>query len=140
MPKYRFAARLIVCAVAVGLTVSVGLAQRPPLLINDCLHDATESASNRTRREQALTLARAINAAQGRIAERTRNYVALAQLGNLPPAPAGFELRFYFDGTSYAFSVKDRRDVCSYAVFSDQDGLLYEKTPKEAQIASATLR
>ncbi len=135
MPKYLFAA-LLACTVASDLPANVTRAQVS--LFIDCLHNGTETASNKTRREQAITLARAINDGQARIAERTRNYAPLALLGNLPPTPAGFELRFYFDGANYAFSLKDRRDICRYAVFSDQDGWLYEKTPKEALIAGAS--
>ena len=89
------------------------------------------------KRDQALALARAINTAEARIAEHTRNYAPLAQLGTFPPMPTGFQLRFLFDGTNYVFSIKDRQDACGYGVFSDQEGLLYEKTPHEAKIASA---
>jgi hypothetical protein len=102
-----------------------------------CSHEASEDAFGRARREQALALARAINTAEGRIAERTRNYAPLAQLATLPSTPVGFQLRFLFDGTNYVFSIKDRQDACGYGVFSDQDALLYEKTPHEAKIASA---
>jgi hypothetical protein len=45
---------------------------------------------------------------------------------NVPPTPAGFELQFHSDGSTYSFSIKDRTDPCRYAVFSDQDKVLYE--------------
>ena len=99
-----------------------------------CRHDASESQVDRDRREQAVTLAREINSAQGRLSERTRRFHPLAELPNLPPVPEGFELRLYTDGGGYVFSLKDVRDLCSYGVFSDQSGLLYEKTPRAAPL------
>jgi hypothetical protein len=93
-----------------------------------CRHDAQEQQADRTRREQALRVARAINAEQGVLAQRTRRYHPLADLTNLPDVPNGFELRLYSDGAGYVFSVKDTFDSCRYAIFSDQSGVLYEKT------------
>ena len=40
---------------------------------------------------------------------------------------AGFELKLYNDDAGYVFAIKDMRDTCRYAIFSDQSGLLYEK-------------
>jgi len=102
-----------------------------------CRHDVTESASDRSRREAALLLARAINGAERGLADRTGTYGPLAHLGNLPPTPAGFELRLFADDAAYAFSIKDELDICRWAVFSDQDGLLYEKTPRLVQMAGS---
>jgi len=33
------------------------------------------------------------------------------------------------DGATYAFSLKDKRDACYYAIFSDQAGVIYEGSP-----------
>jgi hypothetical protein len=33
------------------------------------------------------------------------------------------------EGETYAFSIKDMRDPCAYAIFSDQSGNVYEGTP-----------
>jgi hypothetical protein len=138
MTKHVVAALLVASTSTLTWTPKVSAQLR--LAVIACRHDCTEMASDKGRREQALALARAINAAEGQIADRTRNYVPLAQLGNLPPTPNGFELRLYFDGNNYAFSIKDRLDMCSYGVFSDQDGLLYEKTPQDAKMASQGTR
>jgi hypothetical protein len=54
----------------------------------------------------------------------------------LSPVPDGFRLRHQTDGESYLLSLKDETDACRYAVFSDQDGILYEKTPMPVQIAA----
>lgn len=111
--------------------------QRPPALAAaSCLHEDDPTDANRARRDEALALARALNAAQGRAAERTQLYQPLATLETLPPTPDGFDLRFYTDGAGYIFSVKDSRDPCHYGIFSDQHGRLYEATPQRPQIAS----
>jgi hypothetical protein len=103
------------------------LAQRP--LPRPCLHGDLESSMERARRQQAIDYAMKINAAEafGTIAPRA--YRPLEQL-NLPAVPAGFALQLHSDTRSYSFSLKDTRDPCSYAIFSDQDRLIYEGVPK----------
>lgn len=100
-----------------------------------CLHDQLETQANRSRREKALDLARDINQAQG-IARRfgTRpgrpgDYKPLDQLTNLAEAPEGFRVQLHTDGTTYSFSIKDTRDPCGYAIFSDQSLDVYEAVP-----------
>jgi hypothetical protein len=102
-----------------------------------CLHGQDEQAVDRARREQAVRVARQINRAENTASLRgpsqPRNYVPLddprlASIG-IPAAPDGFKLRFYTDSDSYAFSLKDIRDRCGFAVFSDQDGRIYEALP-----------
>ena len=102
-----------------------------------CLHDdGGGSQADRARREQALLLAREINAAQGRAIQQTKRYQPLQQLGKLPETPAGFVVRLYTDGEGYAFSIKDDRDACRYGIFSDQQGTLYQASPTLPLIAS----
>ena len=55
-----------------------------------------------------------------------RGYRPLNQLTNVPALPAGFAIQFHNDDRSYTFSLKDTRDACHYAIFSDQDKLIYE--------------
>jgi hypothetical protein len=81
-------------------------------------------------------LARAINQAQGRAVAASERYQPLAKLPGLPPAPSGFELRFYTDGAGYILSLKDTLDPCRYGVFTDQHGRLYEMSPQVPQIAN----
>ena len=102
--------------------------------IPSCLHDERERPSDRARREQALSLAKAIHEAQGTTAERARLYVALPQLRGLPPTPKGFDLRLHTDGHGYIFSLKDSLDPCRYGIFSDEGGIVYEKTPFAAAL------
>ena len=98
-----------------------------------CLHGATESRADRTRREKAVELAHEINGAQQALRRfRSRSdrggYVPLEQL-RLSATPAGFHVQLHTDGTTYSFSIKDMMDPCFYAVFSDQSGDVYEATP-----------
>jgi hypothetical protein len=117
---------ILLAAFSIGLMVSPLSSQVLPR----CLHGSDERADDRARREQALTLAQAINRAQNtgpalRPFER-RSFRPLDQLTDLPPAPADFTVQLDTDGASYTFSIKDTIDPCRYAIFSDQDQAIYE--------------
>jgi len=109
-----------------------------------CLHDQLETRANRTRREKALELADEINRAQG-VARRfgarpgQSPYKPLDELLNLPDTPEGFRVQLHTDGTTYTFSIKDTRDPCGYAVFSDQSLDIYEAVPSPRQGRSRLL-
>ena len=99
-----------------------------PVVAQTCLHGANEAPAQKVRRDAAIQLATRINLAQAMSlgpGARSR-YRPLAELMNIPPTPNGFELQFHTDGNTYSFSIKDRMDPCRYAVFSDQDKMLYE--------------
>jgi hypothetical protein len=97
-----------------------------------CLHGSSEQSNDRVRREQALRLVEQINRGESLdvSAPRHRKYRALDQLGNIPPTPAGFRLQFLTDGSTYSVLLKDTRDACNYAVFSDQDQMIYQATAR----------
>ena len=100
-----------------------------------CLHDLNEQPQQRQRRMEAIELAEAIYSAERRgVVPRPRprpdTYRPLNELRDLPPTPAGFRLQFHTDGMSYTVSLKDTLDGCQYAIFSDQDGYIYEGTPR----------
>ncbi|HEY5616953.1 MAG TPA: hypothetical protein VIK60_03370 [Vicinamibacterales bacterium] len=99
----------------------------------DCLHLQNETATDRARREQALQFARRLNAAQYSMLPGPdgQKYRQPDELRNLPPVPPGFQLQFHTDGRRYAFSLKDGRDACRFAVFSDQDGYVYAASPQQ---------
>jgi hypothetical protein len=126
----RLLAVLVVMPITVLSTTSSAQLSGVPA----CLHDERERPSDRVRREQALALAKAVHEAQGTAAERTRLYVALPQLRGLPPTPKAFDLRLYTDGRGYIFSLKDSLDPCRYGIFSDEAGIVYEKTPLAAAL------
>ena len=124
--------RTVLTAVAALFVLS---AAGPAVAQNrQCLHDQLETRANRTRREKALELADEINRAQGvarRFGARPGQgpYKPLDELFNLPDTPEGFRVQLHTDGTSYTFSIKDTRDPCGYAVFSDQSLDIYEAVP-----------
>jgi len=123
----RLSVALAVAAVAIGSTrVSRAQLIHPPV---SCLHDAAEGQTDRARRGEALLLAKAINAKEGALAQQTRQYHQLSELQGLPQVPTGFELRLYADSSGYVLSLKDVKDSCHYALFSDQAGWIYEKSP-----------
>lgn len=107
--------------------------QLPPT-IAECRHDQNSKPDDRTRRIEAVTLAKAIHAAQADLMRRTQRYQPLANLPNLPEVPSGFSLSLYADGEGYIFAIKDTRDPCRFAVFSDSAGLLYEKSAYSAPV------
>ena len=133
--------RRVIISVAAAATLGVwlsasGIRGQFPVTAPRCLHDEDETQANRLRRERALTLARAINTAQGQVVQRTGRYQQLTALGSLPSAPDGFEVRLYTDGAGYLLSVKDSRDSCRYGIFSDQNGFVYQMTPTAPLVAS----
>src|SRR5262245_15454492 len=91
----RIALTTMAVVVAVVLAWStVGRAQLPrrgTALV--CLHDEASAQIDRTRKDQARALLKAINAAEGRAVQTNRQYAALSQLRGLPASPDGFELR-----------------------------------------------
>ena len=111
------------------LPASLGAArpQAPPA----CLHGRSEAPAQKTRREQALAFAEQINRAEdtGPAVTPRRTYRPFEQL-HVPATPVGFKLQFYTDDSTYAFSLLDTRDPCHYAIFSSQNRLIYEATPK----------
>ena len=42
---------------------------------------------------------------------------------------------FHTDGRTYMFSLKDDRDPCFVAVFSDHNGLVYATNPEPESVA-----
>ena len=123
----------ILIAFALGAVVtSPGFAQAPEVFPG-CLHGADETAANRARRQQAMQYAAKVNAAEGAVAPKLQNYRPLNELFNLPALPAGFDVQFHTDGRTYTLSLKDTRDGCHYAIFSDQDKRLYEAIPSKGE-------
>lgn len=117
------------------LGIALSLAGNPLLaqgrLPRACLHSDLESPAERDRRQQAINYVTKLNLAES--VQRLlvpRGYRPLEELATLPPVPAGFAVQFHNDDRSYTVSLKDTRDACHYAVFSDQDKLIYEAVPR----------
>jgi hypothetical protein len=97
----------------------------------ECLHGRNETAEHRQRREQAISVAHSINAAQrAAIAVDPRaTYKRISEL-KLPEIPDNFQVTMHVNGRrTYAFSLKDFADPCYFAIFSDQDGFVYAGQP-----------
>ena len=130
MTKYLLAA-----AAALAVAVSA-FAQGGGARLATCLHGPNETSEHAARRDKAIKVAHAINAAQVIPVPRPRmqrpdapTYRRPEQLMNIPPLPQGFALQFNTDGESYTFAIKDTLDACHFAVFSDQDKYVYAATP-----------
>ena len=100
-----------------------------------CLHGADETAANRSRRQQAIQYVARVNATETglSIGPAPPRYRPLSELTNLPLLPAGFEVQFHTDGRTYTISLKDTRDACHYAIFSDQEKRVYEAIPSRGE-------
>jgi len=119
----------LLLGIALTLAGTSVLAQGP--LPRPCLHGDRESNAERTRRLQAIDYVTKVNIAESARARLVpRGYRPLEELPNLPPVPAGFAVQFHNDDRGYTLSLKDTRDACHYAVFSDQDKLVYEAVPR----------
>jgi hypothetical protein len=120
---------------ALSLAASTAPAVAQSRLVPSCLHGSDETAANRARRLQAVQYAARVNAAETAMSlgQPRPKYRPLDELSNLPLLPAGFDVQFHTDGLTYSFSLKDTRDACHYAIFSDQDKLLYEAIPSKGE-------
>ena len=80
------------------------------------------------RGQAAVRFARALNTAEARFQTQNKRYGQIADLA-AGAEPAGFRAQLTTDGTTYSFSIKDTVDACAFAVFSDQQGLIYTARP-----------
>ena len=89
---------------------------------------AAPSEDQVSRRRAAITVARQINTAEAQAFSAGGKYFPLALLKGVT-VPDGFDAQVSTDGENYTFSVKDTKDGCHAAVFSDQKGLIYTGMP-----------
>jgi hypothetical protein len=127
---------LAALAVAVVAPAAVSRAQLVPPPAASCLHEAAERQPDRLRRDEAIALAKAVHERQALLARQSRRYHQLSELQPLPGTPAGFEMRLFADSSGYVLSLKDVTDPCHFAVFSDQAGLLYQKSALSAPVVA----
>ena len=76
----------------------------------------------------AVRFARTVNTAEARFQAQNKRYGQLSDLAVGAPLE-GFSAQLTTDGTTYTFSVKDTVDACHFALFSDQQGLIYTARP-----------
>lgn len=132
---------LLLTAGVLALAVTAS-AQRGGARLATCLHDRNETSEQSVRREKAIKVAQAINAAEVIVVGPQRpKYRRPEELMNVPALPQGFALQFNTDGASYNFAIKDTLDACHFAIFSDQDKLVYAATPMmNARLVPLTTR
>jgi hypothetical protein len=122
--------KIVVAVVATVLIVTAALSTgRTVVAQQSCLHSQDEAAAQRDRRQQALRLTRQINTLENVARNQVRLYQPVTALPNVTAPPQGFAVHFATDGATYAFSVKDMLDPCSFAYFSDEAGLIYTGQP-----------
>jgi hypothetical protein len=82
------------------------------------------------RRLAAVNYARLLNGEEARFfsVPQLQRYGSMAELGVSAP-PDGFQVQLSSDSTGYTFSIKDTLDACHWALFSDQQGLIYTAQP-----------
>jgi hypothetical protein len=80
------------------------------------------------RGQAAVRFARAVNTAQASYQMQNRRYAQISDLA-VGAAPDGFLAQLTTDGTTYSLSVKDAVDACHFALFSDQQGVIYTARP-----------
>jgi hypothetical protein len=80
------------------------------------------------RGQAAVQFARALNTAEARFQAQNKRYGQLSDLA-AGAEPQGFRAQLTTDGTAYSFSIKDTVDAWAFAVFSDQQGLIYTARP-----------
>jgi hypothetical protein len=94
-----------------------------------CLHGPSETAAQALRRQAAIGFARLVKTTELRAHEQGQTYYTLGDLHTVPAPPDGFKAQLSTDGATYTFSIKDTLDPCRFALFSDQEGLIYSATP-----------
>jgi hypothetical protein len=132
---------LSIISITAGVAAPRASVDQEPSVTVVCLHSSTEGASDKTRRAQAVELARAIRLKETLKVEGPADdvksalargpfpeYLPIAILGALPPVPDGFEMHFYLGDHTYLFSITDKLDPCHYAVFADHHGMIERKS------------
>jgi hypothetical protein len=80
------------------------------------------------RRQAAVRFAREVNTAQASFQYQNKRYGQISDLA-VGAAPDGFRAQLTTDGPTYSLSIKDTVDKCRFALFSDQQGLIYTARP-----------
>ena len=95
-----------------------------------CLHGPQEDAAQKTRRNSALRLVRAINTAEANEAwPKWNSYAPPANLSVDLNAAPGFESDFTTDGKSYALILHDKMDACGFVFATNQHGVIFQGYP-----------
>jgi hypothetical protein len=85
---------------------------------------AQDCAGGMPRRDEAIALARSINAAEVRAQRAAQTYQPLASLSGIF-VPTGLSAQLVTGETGYLFVVRNTSESCGFAVFSDQTRAIY---------------
>jgi len=111
------------------------MGQRPQ---GACLHGSAESADQRSRRESAMRFVKELQVNEGRFQSESGRYGSLTEIRGTALAPTGFVPRVVYDQWGYVVSVKDALDPCGFALFGDENGVVYEGRPAPDGTGSRT--
>lgn len=124
--------RILIGSVVAVAMVGVGKMAFPAVRAQQaraCLHGSDETPAERSRRNEAVGYARAINTAQAQHFPVNNRYGQIEELAVTRPLPAGFAVQHAATTAGYIFSVKDSTDQCRFTIYSDQDGIIYFAEP-----------
>ena len=102
----------------------------------ECDNQNRISAEQQARRDAAVEYLATVNAAQASSQHAQGQYVTLNEATGLERIPVGFVPRLIFDQWGYLISLKDIFDVCGFALFSDEHGVIYES---QRQVSGGTV-
>ena len=119
---------MLKCAALVALAGLIALAPAPAQEPT-CLHGPSEAPAQALRRQAAIGFARLVNTTELRAHEQAQTYYALGDLHTIAAPPDGFKAQLSTDGATYTFSIKDTLDPCHFALFSDQEAVIYSAAP-----------
>jgi hypothetical protein len=130
--------RVLYAVVVSGLFVAPAFAQ-------ECLHGTDETPEQKTRRQQALGAARAVNTMQfadrrACSSEEFLDHKGLAEAAAQKPNPRydfkpgaeivpGWQLTLDRTGAGYWFMIKDTTDTCGFAYVSNHGAVIYSAAP-----------
>jgi len=120
--------------VVVGVVAAIGLAtlwHSVPAAQSQCLHGQSEAAEQRARRAAALRVVRALNTAEANDAtvRQTKQYRLPTELSVDFSTVDDFEPHFTTDRTTYALMLIDTADACRFALFTNQNGVIFQGYP-----------
>lgn len=107
-------------------TLALTLAGTASLGLNQAQNSSCPSDVQRVR--VAVQFARAVNTGESRFRTSNQRYGQISEIG-VGSAPDGFRTQLATDGATYLFSIKDTIDACHFALFSDEQGLIYTAQP-----------
>jgi hypothetical protein len=130
--------------VAVGCALALG----GPVTAQQCLHGANETQEQRTKRKQAVAVARVVNSLQAsQPGAAQKRYLRQEELAAFLPEQAftewvqrpnftpneevlpGWQLKLDVSTDGYWFIIEDKTDPCRFAFISNTAGIIYTAEP-----------